>query len=230
MTTTIDMRPGTTVASRPSPGDRPHPDRTVRSGIRPPNPIRRQAARLLAQQFWLFGCDIRRGDGNLLLQFGFEKCRPPAGSRVTASRYTCVYPSGRGIILWGFGMYWRDPGLGGVYLPRTAFDPMIRMSTAIPDAAWDPGHIDGLVRPVTVCEVDRSRHLLADALAWIRDYEVAVADLVGTSYREHAVATWKRPCGRAADLPRQWQTVIDALSASPADAPTKRRSQLPALP
>jgi hypothetical protein len=187
----------------------------VRSGIRLPGDTRRLAARLLAQQFWLFGCDIRRAEGNLLLELGFEKHRPPKGSRVTASRYTQLLPDERAVVLWGFGMYWRDPVLGGLYLSRSAFNPQTRAATALPGDAWDPEHIEGLTLPRTALEIDRCRLLLGDVLRWIRDYERAIATLAGTAYRDRAVETWKRPCGPAADLPVQWQAILDAVEAIP---------------
>lgn len=209
----LSLLAGSTVSM---PHERPRPDRTVRSGIRLPGDTHRLALRLLAQQFWLFGCDIRRAEGNVLLELGFEKHRPPAGSRVTASRYTRVFSDDRAVMLWGFGLYWRDPVLGGLYVPRSEFSPMLRTSSALPLDAWDPDHMDGLSLPCTAQQIERCRILLGDALGWIRDYERAVAALAGNAYRAHAVQAWKRPCGPATELAAQWQVVSDAVASLPA--------------
>jgi hypothetical protein len=215
MSTPSEPLAGATGSTVRTPQQRPQTDRRVRSGLRLPGATHRLATRLLAQQFWLFGWDIRRAEGNLLVEFGFQKHRPPDGSRVMASRYTCVFPDQRAVVLWGFGLYWHDPALGGMYLPRSAFSPLVRTCTELPSDAWDPDHIDGLAPARTVLARDRRRILLLDALGWIREYERAVAALAGIAYRSQAVQGWKRPCGAAIELPSQWQGIIDAVAAIP---------------
>lgn len=44
-----------------------------------PGRIQRRGQHLLSQQCWLWGRDIKRTDGNLLMTFGFERLRPPEG-------------------------------------------------------------------------------------------------------------------------------------------------------
>lgn len=188
-----------------------------------PTPMRHCTTQLLAQQFWLFGFDIRRTEGNLLLHLGFDKHRPPEESRVTASRYTFTFPDDRAVMLWGFGMYWRDPTIGGMFLPRNAVTTLVRASTEMPDDAWDPMHIDSLVAPRTALEIDRCRVLLVDALTWVREYETSVRAIAGAPYRELAVQAWKRPCGPAAELPDRWQRVIDAVATNSAAGPIEPR-------
>ncbi|MCS6839908.1 MAG: hypothetical protein NZ701_03935 [Roseiflexus sp.] len=45
-----------------------------------PAHLQQRGAELLHLQCWLWGCDIRRPEGNLLLEYGFSRQRPPAGA------------------------------------------------------------------------------------------------------------------------------------------------------
>ncbi len=40
-----------------------------------PMPVRRFAERLISQQLWCFGCDIKHARGNLLRRYGFSRHR-----------------------------------------------------------------------------------------------------------------------------------------------------------
>jgi hypothetical protein len=173
--------------------------------------VRKTATRLLAQQFWLFGYDIRRPEGNLLVDLGFEKRKPPEGKRITASRYTQCLASGQTVVLWGFGMFLTDPCLGGMYLPRHAIAPRFRGSGELLLDAWDPDDVEALVFPVTVADVQRCQALLIHALSWIFDYETTVLNVCGEPYREGAIQAWKRPCCTAAAVPQTWCTAITAM-------------------
>jgi hypothetical protein len=63
-----------------------------------PEPIRRRGAELLHLQCWLWGCDIRRAEGNLLLAYGFSRQRPPSGA-AGSSAYLMALESGVCVVL-----------------------------------------------------------------------------------------------------------------------------------
>ena len=51
--------------------------------------VRRLGQSLLTQQCWCWGRDVTRPDGNLLLQYGFTRHRPPGQER-GATTYICL--------------------------------------------------------------------------------------------------------------------------------------------
>ena len=65
--------------------------------------VQRFAAALLDQQMWCWGCDIRHGEGNVLLQYGFSRWRPPEGT-LGSTAYQLEAPPSRQVVLWGFGV------------------------------------------------------------------------------------------------------------------------------
>ena len=88
-----------------------------------------QAISLFSQQIWCWGRDIRRKQGNWLLELGFERVRPPAGVEIEDSVYTLKLTENRSIILRGFGVYYCDNAHGAIFLPRYEF---IRGTRKIP--------------------------------------------------------------------------------------------------
>jgi hypothetical protein len=52
-----------------------------------PRELMNRGRTLLHQQCWLWGQDIRRAEGNLLLEYGFERKRPPEGANA-CSQYS----------------------------------------------------------------------------------------------------------------------------------------------
>ena len=85
-----------------------------------PSSLQKRGKVLLNQQCWLWGQDVRRPEGNLLLERGFERLRPPeeAGG---ATQYTLFLTNDLRVRLWGFGMYFG--GVQGVYVNRYEFVP-----------------------------------------------------------------------------------------------------------
>ena len=49
---------------------------------------------LFSQQIWCWGCDIRRPEGNWLVELGFERMAPPA-NRESCSSVLRVKPARR---------------------------------------------------------------------------------------------------------------------------------------
>jgi hypothetical protein len=177
-----------------------------------PAHLRRQVASLVAQQFWLFGCDIRRPEGNLLLTYGFDRCKAPSDSRVTASRYTMRLRTGETVILWGFGLCWSDPQFGDLYLSRHRFVPLIRRHTVIPDTVWDSRDVQGFWRPTGTSDLVRCQTLVTRAMWWLAEYESFVLEVAGEAYRNQAIRAWKKPVGTAAELSHSWRQSAQELA------------------
>lgn len=160
--------------------------------------VQQHGPALLNQQCWLWGCDVRRPEGNLLLEYGFARTRPPEG--VTGSNaYTLVTPAGQQIVLWAFGLWYGD-ARGGLFVGRYQCLPLLAATATPPAAAFLPTHVTGVAVPGTAAEWRRGLLLLADALSWIAAYERWVLASVGLPYREACVNAWERGTCRVPPL------------------------------
>ena len=94
-----------------------------------------QAAWLLNQQIWCWGRDIEFAEQNLLVQYGFQRIEKPAGSRA-ASIYRLKLSPTKRVVLRGFGIFWGDDRLGGVFLCRFGFAPRLTLDADLVRPAW----------------------------------------------------------------------------------------------
>lgn len=175
--------------------------------------VRRRGTCLLNQQFWLWGQDIRRKGGNLLLRHGFERVRPPEG--VQGSRcYTLQLDENRTMALWGFGLFYGDPSLGGLYVSRFGLSPLLSESGEPPVAVWSPAHLTSFAQPANAREWVRVRPLLIAALRWISAYESWILEEMGPAYRYDCLAGWSRPFCAADEGAAQWLRLAHRCDAS----------------
>ena len=147
------------------------------------------AISLLSQQIWSWGQDIRRKQGNLLVEFGFERVKPPADVEIQDSMYTLNLTENRSVILRGFGVYYRDNDLGAIFLPRYEFIPGYTTNTTLEQPLWTYDELPELYFP-TESEWDSYIIMLADLVKWISDYEHKVIEEQGIEYRISTLAEW----------------------------------------
>ncbi len=96
-----------------------------------PFALQKKGAQLLHQQCSLWGQDVRRLEGNLLLQQNFKRVRPPK-SVSGCSQYTLRLESGLLLRLWGFGFFIGEGE--GVYVNRYNFTPR---HVVMPEDVWE---------------------------------------------------------------------------------------------
>ena len=176
-------------------GNRQRPsDSAMTSRIRQPQHLklpaatRKLAAKLFEQQMWCWGCDIRHPD-NLLLQYGFQRLRPPEGIR-SSSVYLFSPTSDSQVALWGFGLFYGKQQCGGLYLKRSGFDPRFTRTMQLAGNEWES-------EPETetaLSEVQTHElwHLIEATQHWIADYEQWVESTYGIAYRQQCVDCWHR--------------------------------------
>ncbi|MCO5222837.1 MAG: hypothetical protein M9947_14865 [Thermomicrobiales bacterium] len=181
---------------------------------RPPYPgldsrTRQTLERLVQQQFWLFGADIRRPAGNLLLQLGFERHRapdPPHGS----SCYVLADP-GVGIVhLWGFGCCLTSEPAGRIFLTRHR-----AKVHRIPDTIALEG-LHSVPELHRLCHRDEDDAGLpvrqAALFRWFADYERNALDHMGLPERNAMLAQWthRRACP-VTEIPERWERMASAI-------------------
>lgn len=162
------------------------------AAIHLPIRIERRGQQLLSLQCWLWGRDVKRNDGNLLIGFGFERLRPPEGAS-GSTQYTFHISSDLRVQLWGFGMYFG--GAEGIFINRYEF---VARTAAFKEGWWQG--------PDSIASLPRSRdlHLLAQASSWIAAYELWVLRTAGLPYRQKSLQGWKKKDCLASEISASW--------------------------
>ena len=172
-------------------------------------PRQRTGQQLLHRQCWNWGRDIVRPEGNLLLEAGYLRQRPPEGE-AGSSCYTLTLPDGGRLRLWGFGILYGTPQKGGVYLNRYRFRPVWLPAELIQRPIWRPDMIPTRHKsPSLRIPVD----LTVAAIRRIADYEAWVLAQCGLEYRRAVLRQWNRPSGPPPPetLPQAWRTLADEI-------------------
>lgn len=147
------------------------------------------AVGLLSQQVWCWGRDILRPEGNWLLETGFDQIKPPSDQEKCSSVYSLDLLQDRCVVLRGFGVFYGDKKLGGVFLPRYEFSPKYTKAAMLECPPWSDEDLPDLWPPN-----QSQRHACAaltlDLIDWIRSYEVNVTENLGIEYRRSTLKTW----------------------------------------
>jgi hypothetical protein len=150
--------------------------------------VSRFAAALVDAQFWCWGCDVRRKEGNLLLAHGFTRVASEANK--SATRYVRTLDCGCTLTLWGWGMVCAPcTGKHGALLRRQgAVLRMVRLEHGQIEAgtAEELVLVDGRHR----ADIRLSQKLVQTMLGWAADYEAAIAQEMGSAYREAQLGAW----------------------------------------
>ena len=184
---------------------------------------RRRGQELLHRQCWNWGRDIVRPEGNLLLEAGFLRRRPPEG-QTGSSCYTLALSDGDSLMLWGFGLLYGTLQRGSVYLNRYQFRPVWLPSETIQGPIWRPDMIPtGQAPPSLRIPVD----LTVAAIRRIADYEEWALAHCGLEYRRAVLRQWKKPSKRLPPqtLPQAWRTLADALEGQPRPEPVEKSNR-----
>lgn len=177
--------------------------------MRLPFALGKRGSALLNQQCWLWGQDVRRAEGNLLLELGFERQRPPDGQQ-GCTQYTRVC-AGAELRLWGFGFYYRD-GDSGLYLNRYAFTPQ---HATLHEAVWTAGAVP--VQPTAVeCGT------MAAAVRAVAALEQQTQQAVGLPYRLHCLFGWNKRALPPAELVPAWLALARDMETCAARAHHRR--------
>ena len=178
--------------------------------------LRKQAVSLLSQQIWCWGRDILRPEGNWLLEFGFQRIAAPANRERCSSVYTLELPQGRRVVLRGFGVFYGDDSLGGVFLPRFEFGPRYSAPATLERPPWSVADLPNLSAP-NLAQRSACTSLTLDLIDWIRTYEVTIVERLGIEYRQSTLLSWdsgKRPVTPAEEMPCAWRLLGVAVAES----------------
>ena len=135
-------------------------------GWRYPRPVRRFAEQLLGQQLWCWGQDIKSPQGNLLIEFGFQRHRLRAADSQGSTCYR-FDDDQRHIALWGFGLFYGERQLGGLYVGRFDFRPAWANLESLALGIHWPSDLPTFSLPRTNQQWQRVHQLSRRMLGWI---------------------------------------------------------------
>ena len=167
----------------------------------------KNAAALLSQQIWCWGQDIKRPEGNWLLDLGFHRFTPPEDRIHCSSVYSLDLKGNRRIILRGFGVFFGDDTRGGVFLDRYQFTPRYSESSSLKCPPWSDSDVPVMNIPSPSQRVG-CLFVLLDLIEWIRQYEVDIITRLGIEYRQDSLSQWnngKRVFIPAAEIAANWR-------------------------
>ncbi len=170
-----------------------------------------RAGRLLHDQCWCWGRDVERAEGNLLLEFGFQRVPTPEGR-------TFAYEldrAGEHVVLAGAGLCYAaadvaDAALLGRYNVRPRLLPRAEVDTA----RWAAVGASVFQTAGTRDEAaPASRLLLLGAVRWIAGYESWVRRVAGVAYRTECLASWANASVTADRMVEEWEALCLELDA-----------------
>lgn len=145
--------------------------------------------KLLDQQFWCWGQDILRPQGNGLVEFGFSRRPAPPGTTFP-SIYELELSNDRRVVLRGFGLSFRA-GDVEVYFERYKFAPMLFPIGRSLSRCWAPQDVPRLEAARSRVRTALATGLSAQCFAWIAEYERKVKLLWGYEYRTRVLGRLK---------------------------------------
>lgn len=179
--------------------------------------LQRRGRTLLNQQCWMWGRDTVRDEGNLLLEYGFERMRSPEGM-TACTQYTQSFRQPatarlRIVRLWGWGFFYGEErecsseggaSICGLFLNRFEFVPR-----AVP-------LLKEFCLAHEMAEHPRAQSLLllAEALEWIAAYERFVLRQCGTIYRRRCLASWSKRQVPPEEVPGEWMRLSQEIAGT----------------
>lgn len=169
---------------------------------------------IIAQQFWCWGRDANRAEGNLLVAYGFRRIpssRPGAGTS-----YSLSLPPDRSIGLRAGMSCYAERGVGLVKVCRG--DPRVGFgwNDAVPEDWWDGADVLTEHVPWSENAARRARYLTAAWALWVSGYEQWVIDIAGGLYRTCCADAWRHPVVAGPALGTAWSEFACRIAGRPA--------------
>lgn len=171
-----------------------------------PDELAKRGEMLLHQQCWCWGADIRRPEGNLLLEYGFSRERPPVAA--SGSTHYWKHLGGATIHLWGFGVLWEQPG-GACYVNRYLFQPVLVTLDLLKEDIWSPGPFRA--EPAMSSPDHRLIVQLSSICGFAAAYEHWVEREAGAEYRARILRDWDQTAVPASQFGAAWRDLADQL-------------------
>jgi len=171
--------------------------------------VRVRALRLLDQQLWCLGRDVR-AEGNLLLRYGFMRRRPPDPAAGGSEYVWRDAASGVCVTLWGYGVHLAQAREAGLFLKRYAFAPRWTPPNWIPSSRFHVSAWKKARGPRTPEEADALMHRLVELSRWFARYETWISEQCPANYRADCLSQWHKEAITPPDrIAEEWMRLAD---------------------
>ena len=169
-----------------------------------------QLVRMLDQQFWRWGCDVKHDSGNLLVEHGFERIPPPNQEQAGSSIYRLQLSASNRVVLRSFAVFYGDDSLGGLLLKRFDGHPYQAPRADLEVLPYQESDLPPLERAAP--DDTASWTLLAALIEQIIAYETWVRTVFGTHYVQKTLEKRKkRPVASASETETTWESIAQQL-------------------
>lgn len=164
----------------------------------------RLGAELLHHQCWCFGKDVRFDGGNLLIRYGFERFQSPLEADGSTAYRFQIDPE-RALILWGFGVFYRENRNFGIYLHRYKFIPQVIESNNLKLPIWKSEQLAPRRFPQESEEIRRTGEVTANLSDFIVGYETWISENAEKGWRKRCLKEWRLTRLSPSEIVKGWQ-------------------------
>lgn len=174
--------------------------------------VQQRTMKMLDQQFWRWGCDVKHSAGNLLVQYGFLRIPKSNQSSSKSSVYQLEIGPHARVALSSSTMFYGDNDLGGMLFKRFDCRPYYTPSGLVLDSLWEEEN-DLIPTAFGDCSW---RELASQLIAIIVEYESWVTCHFGRKYISDSLTSrGKRPFMQAGETPAEWKKIAYQISQGP---------------
>lgn len=166
---------------------------------------------LLHHQCWFFGRDVLHPSGNLLIRYGFERCGVPDGS-AGSNCYRLRGEEPIEINLWGWGVFFGNTSVGGIFIKRYDFRPRLFSVGKLNAPVFQSAELPPNRSPREAFQVKTARHLTIDFIRWILRYEDWIAETCGAKWRRKNLRDWEKSAFPARKIKTNWQELKNKIT------------------
>lgn len=165
---------------------------------------------LMHHQCWFFGRDILHPDGNLLIEYGFERLGV-TNPKVGTNRYRLTVTNQFEVDLWGFGMFYGRAKVGGIFIKRYDFRPRFFDRDRLGSRIFKSDHLPSNGFPRNEAEIRISKDLAINAIGWILGYEDWIEQRCGKNWRRRCLREWSNSCFPARNIRKNWVSLVKQI-------------------
>lgn len=175
----------------------------------------RQIEKLFHQQCWCWGADIRNGEPNYLLSYGFVRIPRPCPD-CGSSRYY-LFRDGLHIHLWAFGAVWQREGGPLLCLKRYDRAPSLLSGERPPDCIHQVSEFEQGMKRIPRAEMQQYAADFSRFINFMAAYEAFVNRNAPGGYRASCVKGWPHKCMDGRKMEQAWRSLAEALPKDGSD-------------
>jgi len=177
-----------------------------------PSRLVKRGGKLLHQQCWCWGQDIRSPLGNLLMTHGFERRRPPSTDDGQATCYVLQTSTQATVRLWGFGLAYAPRRGAAIFAGRYRFAPTPLPRRSSMHNVWNGAGVPDAIPTAAIAPP--AWWTMVAAMRWIAGYERWILAAAGEGWRVATTKGWRDAAVPGEALGPAWDELAEAIEAA----------------